>query len=147
MNIRLNHIAIQTNDFENSVNWYKDYFGCQENWYLDKFSELTKSRLPTISKLTELQVNQLRFHIFDLTGPHQSPSENALQYQHFCVEVDSLEELNEMKSRWVNLYESGKYSFKRDELPTEIVSDADGITVFYALDVDGLEFEVMLNPA
>ena len=143
---KFDHIAIQTDDFENTVRWYKNFFSCEENWTLTSFSDLTLKRLPSITKIVELQVGSLKFHIFDINGDNSTVTSNAIQYQHVCVEVPDIDRLKEIRNRWLNLYQSGIYKFKKNEFATDIVTDKDGISVFYCFDVNGLEFEVMHKP-
>lgn len=143
---KFDHIAIQTDDFENTVTWYKEFFLCEQKWTLTKFSELTLKRLPSITKLVELQTGNFRFHIFDVKNDNKSVPNDALQYQHFCVQVPKIGQLEELRNRWLNLYESGLYTFKKDDPLTDIVTDKDGISVFYCYDVNGLEIEIMYTP-
>jgi hypothetical protein len=58
-----------------------------------------------------------------------------------CLAAGSGDELLLLRGRWLDLFVSGRYAFARDDQPTEIVTDADGTQSFYALDVNGLEFE------
>ncbi|MBM0230760.1 VOC family protein [Micromonospora sp. STR1_7] len=141
------HIGIQTADLDNCVAWYRDYFGARETWTLDTFSELTLSRLPGITRLTEVLAGGTRFHLFERSGQDQRlPGGNTVQFQHTCLAADSPEQLRRWRERWVELYESGNYSFARADQPTDIVIDADGVQSFYTYDVNGLEFEFTYVP-
>jgi catechol 2,3-dioxygenase-like lactoylglutathione lyase family enzyme len=144
---QFHHVGIQTNDLENSVRWYKDFLGCEQAWTLDRFSELTRSRLPGIRVLTEMVVGNVRVHLFERPGRVSDPAESAIQFQHFCYCVSDPEELVTIRRRWVELYESGGYTFALDERPTDIVIDDDGVQSFYAYDVNGLEFEFTYMPS
>ncbi len=146
MKPRFHHVGIQTNDFDNCVAWYQDFLGCQREWTLDRFSELTRSRLPGIRILTELSLGDLRLHLFERPGKLADPAESATEFQHFCLCVDAPEDLERLRLRWIELYESGKYEFALDEPPTDVVTDDDGVQSFYAYDVNGLEFEFTYVP-
>jgi catechol 2,3-dioxygenase-like lactoylglutathione lyase family enzyme len=139
-------MGIQTDDLDNSVAWYEDFLGCRRAWSLDRFSELTRGRLPGIRMLTELVVGDTRLHLFERPGKAAIPAESATQFQHFCFRVGAAAELVALRQRWLELYESGRYSFALDEQPTDIVTDDDGVRSFYAYDVNGLEFEFTYLP-
>jgi catechol 2,3-dioxygenase-like lactoylglutathione lyase family enzyme len=146
--LRFHHVAVQTNDLENSISWYEDFLGCRPVWSLTKFSELTRSRLPGIRRLNEILVGDVRLHVFEREGRSApAPGESVTQFQHLCMGVESPDELVRLRERWIELYESGRYSFVFDEQPTEIVVDDDGVHSFYALDANGLEFEFTYVPA
>jgi catechol 2,3-dioxygenase-like lactoylglutathione lyase family enzyme len=144
---KFHHVGIQTNDLDNSVRWYEDFLGCEKAWTLDRFSELTRSRLPGIRALTELVFGNVRIHLFERPGRTSDPAESATQFQHFCFCTSAPDELVTLRRRWSDLYESGRYTFARDEQPTDIVIDADGVQSFYAYDVNGLEFEFTYVPS
>ncbi|NER23658.1 MAG: VOC family protein [Symploca sp. SIO1C2] len=139
-------MGIQTDDLENTVKWYKDFFSCEQNWTLAEFSDLTLKRLPSITQLVELQTGNFKFHIFDINSQHVAVPNNAIQYQHFCLQVSEKNQLEELKNRWFSLYESGFYKFKLNDPATDIVTDKDGVSSFYFYDVNGLEFEAMYKP-
>jgi catechol 2,3-dioxygenase-like lactoylglutathione lyase family enzyme len=140
------HIGIQTNDLDNCVNWYEAFLGCRRAWSLDQFSELTHSRLPGIRSLTEIVVGDLRLHVFERPGRMPDPAESATQYQHLCLRVEDPDDLTRFRQLWVELFASGQYTYARDDQPTEIVIDADGVQSFYAHDVNGLELEFTYLP-
>jgi catechol 2,3-dioxygenase-like lactoylglutathione lyase family enzyme len=144
--LAFHHVGIQTNDLENSVAWYEAFLGCQRAWSLDRFSELTLSRLPGIRALTELVVGGLRLHLFERPGALPDPAVSAVQFQHLCLHVDTAAQLPLLRQRWLELFESGRYSYARDDPPTEVVTDSDGVQSFYAYDVNGLELELTYLP-
>jgi catechol 2,3-dioxygenase-like lactoylglutathione lyase family enzyme len=146
MTPRFHHVGVQTNDLENSVRWYSDFLGCERAWTLDKFSELTTSRLPGIRTLTEMVLGDVRVHLFERPGRVAAPAESAVQFQHFCFTVDSPGDLDRLRRRWIELYDSGEYKYTLDEQPTDIVIDDDGVRSFYSYDVNGLEFEFTYVP-
>ncbi|MFI6505381.1 VOC family protein [Nonomuraea typhae] len=136
------HVGVQTDDLDNCLNWYLDYFDAESSWRLDRFSELTLDRLPGIAELVEVRVGDVRFHLFDRSAHNrQQPPAAGFQFQHVCMAVDTAAELVELRRRWYELYESGKYVFARPDPPSDIVTDADGTQSLYVLDVNGLEFE------
>ncbi|MEU8197952.1 VOC family protein [Microbispora amethystogenes] len=137
----LHHLAVETADLDNCVAWYTEFFGGTVAWSLDTFSELTRSRLPGITRLTEVAAAGTRFHVFTRSADYARPAPDMLQFQHVCLTVGSVSELREWRDRWQRLYDSGRYVFARPEPPTEIVIDGDGVSSFYAYDVNGLEFE------
>ena len=141
------HVAIQTNDLENCSAWYEEFFGCRRSWSLSKFSELTHSRLPGIRRLMEVAVGDVRMHLFERDGrPAPDPAESVTQFQHVCLSVGAAEDLAALRRRWIELFQSGRYSFALTEQPTEVVVDDDGVQSFYAFDVNGLEYEFTYVP-
>jgi catechol 2,3-dioxygenase-like lactoylglutathione lyase family enzyme len=143
---RLHHVGVQTSDIANAISWYQSFFGCRITWTLDTFSPLTLSRLPGIVQLAELRIGDVRFHLFERDRASQSQDDSAPQFQHVCLAVDSAEELRSWQARWIAVHDSGEHKFTRDEAPTPIVTDADGVQSFYCLDVNGLEFEFTYTP-
>jgi len=57
-----------------------------------------------------------------------------------------MEELEYLRRYWIELYQSGKYQFKKSTMPTEIIPSSGGMNCFYAFDPNGLEFEVIHFP-
>lgn len=145
---RFHHVGIQTDDLGNSAAWYTDFFGFRPAWTLEEFSELTRSRLPGIRRLMELTAGDVRVHLLERDGrPAPPPGDSLAQFQHLCVAVDSPADLVTLRRRWVQLYESGRYTFALPDQPTEIVTDGEGVQSLYAFDVNGLEFEFTYVPA
>src|SRR3982750_3443781 len=122
---QFHHVGIQTNDLPNSVRWYRDFLGCEQAWTLDRFSELTRSRLPGIRVLSEMVVGDVRVHLFERPGRCLDPADSAVQFQHVCYSVAAAEDLVALRRRWIELYESGRYTFAVDGQPTGIVVDAE----------------------
>jgi catechol 2,3-dioxygenase-like lactoylglutathione lyase family enzyme len=141
--IGIDHVAVQTDDLASSIRWYQDFFGCTTTWQMDgRFSELSHQRLPGISRLAEVAVGDLRFHLFTRSnGRGEQPSPDANQFQHVCLGVASVGELNRWRDHWFRLFASGRYTFARQEPATPIDVDDEGTHTFYARDVNGLEFE------
>lgn len=141
----IHHIGVQTADLDNCVSWYQEFFGCRVRWSTDRFSPLTRSRLPGISRLTEVAIPGTRFHLFERQDgderAHEPPGGPA-QFQHVCLATGSAPELGTWRRRWIDLFESGRYTFRRQEYPTELVTDEQGNASFYCFDVNGLEFEL-----
>ncbi len=148
MNFKLDHVGIQTADFDNTVKWYKDFFECEEIWSrtIEQLPVPIQNRMPLSSKLVELCKNDLRFHIFDIVTEHVQQPKNALHMEHFCVEVETFEELIELRERWISLFKSGAYTFVRDDMPTEIIPSSAGMQGFYAHDPNGIELEAFYLP-
>lgn len=141
------HIAVQTSDFDRSVAWYQEFFGCELAWTLAEFSELTVSRLPGITQLAELTVGGTRFHVFSRGADlDQPPPQDTQQFQHMCVKAGSAQALRSWRERWLDVYKSGRYTFAVPEPATEIVTDSDGVQSFYCRDINGLEFEFTYIP-
>jgi hypothetical protein len=92
-------------------------------------------------------IGNVRIHLFERAGREFDPAESSVQFQHFCFGVNAPEELEVIRRRWIELYESGRYTFVLDEQPTDIVTDDDGVQSFYAYDVNGLEFEFTFVPS
>lgn len=145
--IRLHHIGVETSDLTNSLAWYRDFFGCRVTWSAQEFSELTRSRLPGVSTITEMVGGDLRFHLFERDRSSPAANDDArVQFQHVCVAVESSQELRRRRATWLELFGSGAYAFLCPEPPTEIVVDDRGVESFYCLDVNGLEFEFTYVP-
>ena len=140
------HVGIQTRDFANAVGWYVDFLSAEVSWELTEFSELTRRRLPGITRLAEIRSGDLRLHLFE-RGELGTPAPQLSQFQHLCLSVGDVAGLGTYRDRWHELQRTGKYTFAIDEPPTEIVVDADGVHSFYALDPDGLELEFTYVPA
>lgn len=138
---RLHHVGVQTFDLDNSIAWYRDFFGCRPTWTAEKFSAVTRDRLPGIVRLTEVVVGDFRLHLFERTSPSRGRDDDRVQFQHLCVAVDSAAELARWREKWIELFESGRYRFARPGAPTEIVVDDREVRSFYCFDVNGLEFE------
>ncbi|TNH22732.1 VOC family protein [Micromonospora orduensis] len=141
-------MGVQTADLANSIAWYEDFLGCAVSWEMNQgFSALSQRRLPGLSHLVEVAVADIRLHLFtrdiDSAGP---PAADANQFQHVCLRVATEEELRRWHRHWFSLYESGRYTFARQELASEIDIDADGMQSFYAYDVNGLEYEFTYLP-
>ncbi|WP_329586148.1 VOC family protein [Kitasatospora sp. NBC_01250] len=144
---RIHHLGVQTADLDNCLAWYLEFFDAEQKWELDTFSELTLSRLPGIRRLIEVAAGDLRFHLFD-RADHDGvlPDERGFQFQHACLQVAEPQDLETARRRWIELYESGRYTFARPDLPTEIVVDSDGVHSLYVFDVNGLEYEFTFVP-
>lgn len=95
------------------------------------------------TRLVELQVGDIRFHVFDIKEGHTLPEASALQYQHFGVMVDTRERLYAMRDKWIRLYQSGRFRFKSTEQPSDYIPSPGEMLCFYAKDPNGLEFEVI----
>lgn len=143
----LHHLAVETADLPNCVAWYTDFFGGVVSWTLDTFSDLTRQRLPGITRLTEVVAAGTRFHLFTRSAAYAHPSPDTLAFQHVCMTVDSPADLRMWRERWQRLYGSKRYVFARPDPPTHIVVDDDGVGSFYAYDVNGLEYEFTHVPA
>jgi catechol 2,3-dioxygenase-like lactoylglutathione lyase family enzyme len=144
---RLHHVGVQTYDLADSLAWYGDFFGAEPTWTLETFSELTRSRLPGMRRLTEVVVGDFRLHLFERTGAKLPQDADPVQFQHLCFAVGSPDELRDRRARWIELFESGRHRFARPDPPTEIVVDDQGVQSFYCYDVNGLEFEFSYLPA
>lgn len=144
---QMHHIGIQVADLANSLSWYRDFFGAREAWSTSNFSPLTVSRLPGVTRLVELAIDDLRLHLFErAAGSEAEPYRNGVQFQHVCLTVDAKEQLTDWRQHWLELYHSGTYSFARADHPSDIVRDDDGTASFYCFDVNGLEYEFTWIP-
>lgn len=143
----MHHVAVQTENLDNAVSWYTDYFQCQKKWSTSTFSPLTLSRLPGIRRITELALGDMRFHLFEREDAGRLPARaDAALFQHVCLSADSSAGLRQWRAHWINLHASGRYVFLRSEQPSDIAIDDDGVESFYFLDVNGLEFEFTWAP-
>ncbi|MGW2377902.1 MULTISPECIES: VOC family protein [Kitasatospora] len=143
----LHHVAVETADLDNCVAWYTEFFGGTAAWTLDEFSDLTRSRLPGIVRLTEVVAAGTRFHLFTRSDDYTLPQPDVPQFQHLCLAVPSAAELEQWRARWQRLFASGRFVFARPDPPTEIVVDDDKVSSLYLYDVNGLEFEFTHVPA
>ncbi|MEV0048645.1 VOC family protein [Nocardia rhamnosiphila] len=145
----IHHIGIQTADLESSLRWYCEFFGATANWRMDGgFSDLTRSRLPGIRSLVEVSAGPIRFHLFERepSSSDMASDTNVSNFQHVCIEVSSPVQLSKWREHWFEVHSSGRHRFVVDEVPTEIAIDDDGVESFYALDLNGLEFEFTYTP-
>lgn len=144
---RFHHVGVQTSDLDNSLAWYRDFLGCVPAWSTDVFSDLTRSRLPGVVRLTEMVLGDIRFHLCERpTDDAQPPSPDTAQFQHLCLAVADPAQLKSWRDRWSELYDSGRYAFTDPAPATEIVTDDQGVQSFYCLDVNGLELEFTYIP-
>jgi catechol 2,3-dioxygenase-like lactoylglutathione lyase family enzyme len=144
---RFNHLAIQTDDVDATVRWYQAFLGTTVEWSLSTFSALTHTRLPGIKKLVELKTGDVRFHVFDRAEHSQDgPDPLGYQYQHVGITVDRPEDLVELQHHWLRVREQTDVRWSRDEPPSDIVTDADGMQSLYVLDPNGLELEFIYFP-
>lgn len=145
---RFNHVAIQTDDVNSTARWYEEFLGATVAWSLDTFSPLTEARLPGIRKLVELKAGNVRFHVFDrVSHTRAGPPLLDFQFQHVGLAVERPEHLVELRERWLRIRASATgLRWHRDELPTEIVTDADGMQSLYVRDPNGLELEFIYFP-
>lgn len=145
---KFNHIAIQTDDVDSTIRWYRDFLGATVEWKLDTFSPLTLERLPGIRELVELKAGEVRFHVFDRIDHSRSgPTPLDYQFQHLGLEVGEASHLVELRERWLRVRESNEeIRWNREEPPSEIVVDPDGMQSLYVLDPNGLEIEFIYFP-
>lgn len=144
---KFNHIAIQTDDVDATIWWYEEFLGATMEWSLDSFSSLTHARLPGIKRLVELKKGDLRFHVFDRTEHTQEgPRPLDFQFQHVGIAVERPAQLVELRERWLRVRETADVRWQRDEPPSDIVIDADGMRSLYVLDPNGLELEFIHFP-
>lgn len=143
----LNHVAIQTDDVQSTISWYEKFIGASVEWSLDTFSPLTNERLPGIRKLVELKTGDVRFHVFDRAQhTQQGPPPLDFQFQHVGLAVQQPHELVELRERWLRLRASEDFRWHRDEPPSDIVVDDEGMQSLYVLDPNGLELEFVYFP-
>jgi catechol 2,3-dioxygenase-like lactoylglutathione lyase family enzyme len=146
---RFNHVAIQTDDVDSTVTWYREFLGAAVEWTMheDQFSPLTTSRLPGIRTLTEVKAGELRFHVFDRAGHDRTgPGTLNYQFQHVGVLVDTPEQLGELRDRYLKARANTDLVWFRDQEPSDIVTDPDGMQSLYVLDPNGLELEFIFLP-
>jgi catechol 2,3-dioxygenase-like lactoylglutathione lyase family enzyme len=144
----IDHVGIQTTDLENAIGWYREFLGCTVSWQMDGgFSDLSRRRLPGLARVVEVAVGDIRLHLFTRDGGTQGPPVSEVnQFQHLCIRVGTPEQLRLWRARWLELYESGHYTFVRPEPATEIDIDGQGMQSFYVYDVNGLEIEFTYLP-
>ncbi|MDQ1289273.1 MAG: hypothetical protein QG622_2839 [Actinomycetota bacterium] len=141
---RFNHIAIQTDDLDSTISWYEAFLGVTVEWSLDSFSPLTRHRLPGIRKLVELKIGDLRIHVFDRADhSREGPRPLDYQFQHVGISVESSEDLVRLRERWFLARERIDVRWNRPDPPSDIVTDADGVSSLYLLDPNGLELEFL----
>lgn len=144
---KFNHVAIQTDDVDSTIMWYREFIGATVEWSLDRFSPLTRERLPGIRKLVEIKVGDVRFHVFDREQHDRTgPGTLNYQFQHVGILVDGPEQLVELRERYIAVRERTDLTWHRDEAPSDIVTDDDGMQSLYVLDPNGLELEFIHLP-
>jgi len=144
---QFNHVAIQTDDVDSTVTWYREFLGATVEWSLDRFSPLTHARLPGIRKLVEVRVGDVRFHVFDRERHDRTgPGPLNYQFQHVGILVDGPERLVELRERYLAVRQRVDLTWQRDESPSDIVVDDDGMQSLYVLDPNGLELEFIHLP-
>ncbi|KLO61785.1 hypothetical protein AA983_14105 [Dermacoccus sp. PE3] len=144
---QFNHIAIQTDDVEGTTLWYENYLGATVQWSMDTFSDLTTARLPGISHLVEVKAGNLRLHVFDRQGNDlAAPQDLQRRFQHLGATVERAEHLTYLRERWFEVRDTGDYRWVRDDEPSEIVVDSQGMQSLYVFDPNGLEFEFVYFP-
>ncbi|WP_018681042.1 VOC family protein [Actinokineospora enzanensis] len=142
-----NHLAIQTDDVDATVRWYREFLGTTVEWTLEEFSPLTRARLPGIRRLVELRRGDVRLHVFDRDGhSRRDPDPLGYQYQHVGITVERPEDLVELREQWLRAHERTEVRWAREEPPSDIVTDADGMQSLYVLDPNGLELEFVYFP-
>lgn len=145
--MHLHHIGVQTADIDATLRWYAEFFeGGTVNWTLDRFSDLTRSRVPGISRLIEFQIDGLRFHIFDRAGIDRHSGVPGPEFQHCGLAVSSADELHRYRDRWFELARSGRFASPRWSDPSDVVFDDDGVGSLYLEDFNGLEIELTYVP-
>ncbi|WP_433574268.1 VOC family protein [Nocardia brasiliensis] len=144
---RFHHLAIQTDDVDATIEWYREFLGATVEWSLDSFSPLTHDRLPGIEKLVELKKGDLRFHVFDRAGHSKDgPDPLGYQFQHVGITVRRPADLVRLRAQWLQVRERSDIAWARDDPPSDIVTDADGMQSLYVLDPNGLELEFIYFP-
>ncbi|ASF07410.1 hypothetical protein NBRGN_061_00150 [Nocardia brasiliensis NBRC 14402] len=144
---RFHHLAIQTDDVDATIEWYREFLGATVEWSLDSFSPLTHDRLPGIEKLVELKKGDLRFHVFDRAEHSKDgPDPLGYQYQHVGITVQHPQDLVRLRAQWLLVRERTEIAWARDDPPSDIVTDADGMQSLYVLDPNGLELEFSYFP-
>lgn len=114
---------------------------------MDTFSDLTRERLPGVTRIAELALGEVRIHLLGCPGtPPARPGVEINHYQHLGFAVATPEHLRWWRERWLELFASASYRFARPEPPTRIVTDPDGGQSFYCHDVNGLELEFTYLP-
>src|SRR5438094_6564350 len=107
---------------------------------------MSRSGLPGIGWRIDLVVGRRPLQLFERRCRRAGPTESTIQFQHVCLSVDDPDELTRLRSRWIELYQSGRYVFTVHQPPTGVVTDDNGVQSFYAFDVNGLELEFTFMP-
>lgn len=151
--MKLHHVAYQVEDLALTVKWYNEMFGAKENWKMEGgFSDTTLKRLPNIKTLVELQAGEVRWHIFDrgsVVSPLLRPTQQP-EYQHVCIGVSQIEELEVFRQKWQELYFNFKEQYQKmatapAQLCSNIIVEDNGSAEFYCLDPNGLEIEMFYS--
>lgn len=140
----VDHIAVRVSSLSASVPWYTRFFAGRQTWALTEFSDLTRSRLPGISALTEIVAGEVKFHLFEQQIAASAGNAGYGDVQHVGIHVDSINELKALRDRWVEL--SRDPDIAASGSVTELTTDASTRTVsFYCTDPDGTEFEIVAD--
>jgi catechol 2,3-dioxygenase-like lactoylglutathione lyase family enzyme len=142
----VHHVGVQTADLDRSVAWYRAFLGAEVVWSLEDFSATTLGRLPGIRRLVEIAAGDVRLHLFEREAAEAPDAAGRpVSFQHVCLAVRRREDLDRFRERAVELTRAGGHPFARGDEPTEIETDAAGISSFYVFDVDGLELELAFH--
>lgn len=145
--MHVHHIGVQTADIDATLEWYTEFFQRgTTNWTLDRFSELTRSRLPGISRLVEFQIDNVRFHFYDREHIDQDARVPGPMFQHCGLAVPSADALPRYRQRWFEVARSGRFTAPLWSDPSEVVFDQDGVGSLYVEDINGLEIELTYIP-
>lgn len=141
----LHHVAIETANLDNCAAWYREFLGFERTWTLTQFSRVTESRLPGIVRLSEIAWGPIRLHVFERAHSVPARRDSVSVLQHLCLAMPSVQELEASRSRWLTLFHSGRFTYVRQDEPTQLETDDAGVVSFYAYDVDGLELELQFD--
>lgn len=142
--LNVDHIAIRVRSLSASVPWYTRFFSARQTWSLAEFSDLTRSRLPGISALTEIVAGGVKFHLFEQQAAADAGTGGCGDVQHVGIHVDSLGELTRLRERWDEL--SLDPESPGSGSVTDLTTDASTRTVsFYCTDPDGTQFEIVAD--
>ena len=94
--VRFTHVAFRASDLERSIRWYEDAFGARKVFHAKQEGERPELLFLEFAKgqFVELFTN-------GKTKLQQPP--DAIGYQHFCLQVDDLEQALAALSR-VSMY-------------------------------------------
>lgn len=119
--LELGHIGLTVSNIENSVEFYKTFFGCEEgrkgeitSEIIERFPELYNLEKNNIGKTCILRLpNNILLELFEFSKSMTYPDSewNKIGYHHIAFNVDNVEELL-IKARNCNAYIEGSFAVR-----------------------------------
>ena len=116
--LRFTHVAFRASDLERSIRWYEDAFGAKKVFHAKQENER-----PELLFLEFADGQFVELFTNGKSKVEQLP--NAIGYQHFCLQVDDLEQALQHLAN-VNVHPYRGPSAGRGQYRIAFISDPDG---------------------